>query len=279
MQLALSTGSLYLYPLRKIFELAKRAGFDGVELVIGPEVDWRGAAYVKQLSAEFNLPVLTVHPPLYGYPGWDAINESYAPYLDKALRLAAAVGARTLVVHPPRAYRADFGAGKEFIEKVVAVRRSHDGSGPLLGLENGSKFREEDRRYILRALPELREFADKYDCALTLDTAHIGTWDLDLLAALDFFDGRVVNVHFSDLRHVPHWLLNEPGLHSYFRQHQFPGTGVLPLRQCLCELQTRGYRGPITYELSPFALDAWAPWRVERKLRQAVEFVRHTLDV
>jgi sugar phosphate isomerase/epimerase len=274
MLVSLSTGSLYLYPLRWTFSLAKRAGFDGVELVIGPEVDLRGAAYVRRLSQEFQLPVFTVHPPLYGYRGWNDINISYAPYMEKAVALTEAVGARLMVVHPPRAYRYAGGTGEEFVRRVVAARRAVNGHGPLLGLENGAKFTGRDSKYILRALPELREFADKHDFAMTLDTAHLGTFDLDLLDSLRFFDGRVGNVHLSDLRSVPHWLLRQPRLHSYYRQHQLPGTGVLPLRELLRDLKQRGFQGPITYELSPLALDALTPWRVEKKLREAVQFVR-----
>ena len=277
MLVSLSTGSLYLYPLRWTFSLAKRAGFDGVELVIGPEVDWRGAGYIQNLSREFQLPVLTVHPPLYGYGKWRDINITYAPYMQQAVALTQAVGARVMVVHPPRASDYARGIGKKFVEQVVAARNSINGSGPQLGLENGAKFNGRDDKYILRALPELRDFADKHDFAMTLDTAHIGTFDLDLLSSLEFFDGRVANVHLSDLRDVPHWLMNQPRLHSYYRQHQFPGTGTLPLKQLLRELKRRGFDGTITYELSPLAIDALTPWRVERKLKEAVEFVQRAL--
>lgn len=277
MLVSLSTGSLYFYPLRWTFSLAKRAGFDGVELVIGPEVDWRGPAYIKQLSQEFQLPVLTVHPPLYGYRGWNDINITYAPYVEKALALTEAVGARLMVVHPPRAYSGERGVGKEFVERVIAARGALNCQGPKLGIENGAKFTNRDDHYILRGLPELREFAEKHDFAMTLDTAHVGTFELDLLDSLKFFDGRVANVHLSDLRVVPHWLMNQPRLHSFYRQHQFPGTGTLPLRELLRDLKQRGYKGTVTYELSPLAVKALTPWRVEKKLREAVEFVKKAL--
>ncbi|MBI4675880.1 MAG: sugar phosphate isomerase/epimerase [Chloroflexi bacterium] len=278
MLVSLSTGSLYLYPLRWTFALAKRAGLDGLELVIGPEVDLRGPAYIKKLTQEFQLPVLTVHPPLYGYPGWETINDSYAPYMEKAIALTDAVGARLLVVHPPRAYDYAQGRGKEYVEKVVAARKSINGHGPKLGVENGSKFTERDHKYILRALPELREFADKHDFAMTLDTSHVGTFELDLLDSLQWFEGRVANVHLSDLSDVPHWIRSQPRLHSYFRQHQFPGAGTLPLRELLRELKARGYDGTLTFELSPLAIDALTPWRVEKKLRAAVEFVKDAIE-
>lgn len=277
MRISLSTGSLYIYPLRWTFSLAKRAGFDGLELVIGPEVDVRGAAYVAKLVQEFQLPVLTVHPPLYGYPGWDKINLSYAPYMEKAIALTEAVGADLMVVHTPRISRVDQGIGKEFVEQVVRSRNSIHRRGPKLGLENSAKFKPSDDHYIFRKLSDLRSFADQHDFALTLDTAHLGTFELDLLSSLDFFEGRVANIHLSDLRDVPHWLLRQPRLHSYVRQHQFPGAGTLPLREFLRELHLRGYDGTITYELSPLAVDALTPWRVEKKLRRAVSFVRHAL--
>lgn len=278
MKISLSTGSLYIYPLRWTFGLAKRAGFDGVELVISPEVEWRGILYVNKLAREFQLPVLTVHPPLYSYPGWGAINDSYAPIMEKAVALTEGVGAQLMVVHTPRARAYGDAVGKAFVNKVVDARNAINGSGLKLGLENGAKFSERDDSYILRALPELREFADQHNLALTLDTAHIGTCELDLLDSLEWFDGRVANVHLSDMREVPHWIRSQPRLHSYFRQHQFPGTGLLPLPEFLRALKQRGYDGTITYELSPLAVDALTPWRVEKKLRAAVEFVKKSIE-
>ncbi len=277
MKVSLSTGSLYIFPLRWIFSRAKRAGFDGVELVISPEVEWRGADYIKKLSREFQLPVLTVHPPLYGYPGWGDINESYAPIMAKAVALTEGVGAQLMVVHTPRARTYGDAVGQAFVKQVTQTRNAINGGGLTLGVENSARVTERDERYILRTLPELREFADKHNLAMTLDTAHVGTFELDLLDALKWFDGRVANVHLSDLRTVPHWIHSQPRLHSYFRQHQFPGAGLLPLREFLRALAARNYQGALTYELSPLAVDALTPWRVEAKLRAAVEFVKRSV--
>ena len=277
MKISLSTGSLYLYPLRWTFGLAKRAGFDGIELVISPEVEWRGVEYIKKLAQEFQLAVLTVHPPLYSYPGWRDLNESYAPIMEKAMALTEGVGAQLMVVHTPRARAYDDAVGKTFVDKVVQARNALNGGSLKLGLENGTKYPGRDERYILRALPELREFAERHNLALTLDTAHLGASELDLLDSLQWFDGRVANVHLSDLRAVPHWIHSQPRLHSYFRQHQFPGVGLLPLPRFLRELERRGYDGIITYELSPLAINALTPWRVEAKLRAAVEFVKKNI--
>ena len=69
LRLSFSTATLYHFPLRAAFALAHEAGFEGVELVLGPEVMLRGAAYVRQLSHEYSLAVLSVHPPMIPYPG------------------------------------------------------------------------------------------------------------------------------------------------------------------------------------------------------------------
>ncbi len=257
--------------------MARRAGFEGVELVIGPEVEWRGGAYVRRLSHEYNLPILTVHPPLFGFPGWKRIQTSIEPYFDKAVQITRAVGAPLLVLHMPRARRVDDRIGSGFIHTVVSAHERMNGNGPKLALENPSRYSKQDEAYIWRALPELRGFADAHDFSMTLDTVHLGTWNLDLVGSLDYFDGRLMNVHFSDLREGSIGVLQHTHWQSYFRQHQIPGTGRLPLKEFLRALKARGYDGPITYELSPLALQFWSPRRVEEKLHACVEFVREAI--
>lgn len=278
MKVSLSTACLYIYPLRKTFELAKRAGFDGVELVVGPEVEWRGGDYVRRLAQEYSLPVLTVHPPLFGYPGWEKVQQTNEPYIDRLSKIAHAVDAPLVVLHMPRAKSVDDILGRGFVNRLLLVRDRMNGVGPRFALENSPKFRERDRGYIFRSLPDLRRFADDYDFPMTLDTAHIGTWNTDLIRSLDYFDGRLVNVHFSDLRIVPNWQMRLPQLHSYVRQHQMPGSGFLPLKEFLRELANREYGGPITYELSPLPLKVWSLRRAGERLRECVDFVREAVE-
>ncbi len=274
MLVSLSTASLYVYPLRRTFSLAKRSGFDGVELVIGPEVEWRGPEYVRQLSREFSLPVLSVHPPLFGFPGWRRVQTSIAPYLGKAVEITRRVDAPILVLHMPHAPTLDEGIGQRFVAGITGSSRQLNGSGPRFAVENGPLVRPRDAEYVLRRLPDLRAFADEHNFPMTLDTAHVGTWGLDLLDALDYFEDRLVNVHFSDLREVSFIVRRRPFLHSYLTQHQLPGAGHLPLGDFVRALNERRYAGPITFELSPLSLQLWSPRKVEENLRACVEFVR-----
>lgn len=277
MKISLSTACLYVYPLRQVFALAKRAGFDGVELAINPEVDLRGAEYARQLSQEFDLPIFTVHPPMFQYPGWSKLHASVAPYLERAISIAESVQAPLLVIHMPEAADANTGIGREFIEQVAATGKRQNGSGPKLAIENRPRFKPRDANYILTELPDLRAFADEHDFPMTLDTAHVGTWDLDLMDTFHYFKGRLANVHLSDLKDVSPRIESKAVLHSYVKQHQFPGEGKLPLPAFLRMLAEEGYGGPITYELSPTCLRAWNPKAVEVRLKEAIGFVQDAI--
>ncbi|HEX7593634.1 MAG TPA: sugar phosphate isomerase/epimerase [Anaerolineae bacterium] len=277
MKISLSTACLYAYPLAWTLAIAQRTGFDGVELVISPEVELRGGASVRRLAEKYSLEIYSVHPPLIEYPGWRDSFRSIVPFLPRAVKVTQEAGASTLVIHLPRARDASAGIGREFVEGMVAARSRLDGRGPQLALENRAYFSAHSDGLIFSTSADLRAFADAHDFPMTLDTAHAGTWELDLLECYPAFRGRLVNVHLSDLRDVSPRIERQPRLHSYVKQHQLPGAGKLPLVDFLRALARDSYAGPVTLELSPAALSIWNPRVAERKLKEAVEFVRRAI--
>jgi sugar phosphate isomerase/epimerase len=278
LKISISTACLYLYPLDWILAIARRAGFDGIELVISPEVEWRGGASVRRLADKYGLQVFSVHPPLIQFPGWRGSFVSIVPFLARALKVTRDVGAPILVVHMPRAFNSNAGVGRAFVEGVVATQVRLDGTGTRLSLENRARFTARSNGLILSSPQELRSFADVHDFPMTLDTTHIGSWDLDLVDAYASFRGRLSNVHLSVLRDVSARVERLPRLHSYAKQHQLPGAGKMPLVEFLHALARDSYGGPITLELSPTALSIWNPRTAERRLKQAVEFVRQAVQ-
>jgi hypothetical protein len=48
--LALSTGSLYTYGLDRVFGLAQKAGFDGIEVLVDGRWDTRQADYLDNVT-------------------------------------------------------------------------------------------------------------------------------------------------------------------------------------------------------------------------------------
>jgi len=97
--IALSTGSLYTYGLARVFELAAKTGFDAVEILIDARWDTRQASYLRQLSADYRLPICSLHAPFVPFvPGWpgDPVQR-----LGNTVTLAQGLGVETVVVHLP----------------------------------------------------------------------------------------------------------------------------------------------------------------------------------
>jgi len=267
MKIGLSAASLYLYPLRYTFRLAKELGFSGMELAMGPEVRWRGGRYVRELSQEYDLPVYGLHPPMFSGPQGLNLGE----ILPKMVHLGREMGCRMLVIHAPRVTSLE-GGGSQNLEAILGARRED----LLLSLENRALFGEEDRGYLLGDLHELRDFAQKHDLYLTLDTAHAGTFGYDLIEAYEILKPRLANIHLSDLRHKKP-ILGWSYLQTFFQHHQMPGDGYLPLGTLLHRLKEDGYGGPIILEVSPFALQAWWPGKARRNLKKCLALVEGAL--
>lgn len=273
MKLSLSTGSLMPYPLRSIFALAKEAGFDGLELVLSVEVFFRGGEYVRCLVEEYEMPVLSLHPPIPAILCSDA--HKVIPW---QVELARRLDCPVIVLHTPKATRWNAKAGRSYLETVLAFRRQMEGSGIKLALENRAFYTEKDGDFLLCDLRDLREFADRYDLAMVLDTSHVGTSLYELDEAWPLFDGRLANVHLSDVQEPMPFFSNMALLDAVLRYHQMPGEGRLPLADFLRSLAANAYQGPITLEVTPFAMGTWWPPLVRRNLKKFMYYIRDILS-
>ncbi len=272
MRVGLSTASLYLYPLRHVFALAKDAGFEGLELALSFEVRARGSGYVRLLSEEYGLPIHTLHPPMVPL----LKRREHHQLLSELISVARDLECQFIIIHAPKALTLTQGSGPEYVAAVLACTEELSGSSTRLCVENQAVFRPSDRRYALSRPDALYRFAEEHDLAVTLDTAHAASFPYDLTEAYDLLASRLVNVHLSDFRSglsIPVWF----NLHSYFKHHQLPGAADLPLVPFLKRLSGDGYQGLITLEVSPFALQAWRPRRVRENLTRSLEFVRNAL--
>ena len=273
MRISLSTGSLYLYPLRQIFAVAKDTGFEGLELVLSPEVFNRGSGYVRRLSQEYELPIFTLHPPMIPIRRWREHHE----LLPQMIPVARDLGCQFIIIHAPKALNLTEGLGREYSAAVQAGVRELSRSSPKLSVENQAVFQALDTRYVLSSPAELRSFADQYDLILTLDTAHAASFPYDVLEAYQVFGSRLGNIHLSDFRSglsIPPWF----NMHSYFKHHQIPGDGDLPLLELLRRLKADSYEGLLSLEISPVALQAWRPRRAKRNLKRCLDFVKKALE-
>lgn len=272
MKVSLSTGCLYLYPLKTVFAWAQELGCQGLELALCPEVLVRGVGLVKNLCARYQLPILSLHPPLLPFPGWQRPLQK----LPTMLKISEELGSPMVILHAPRITNLAQPRAVEFLETLKAYSGKNY-QGPEVVLETPGIFFPRDRSYFLHNPRQLAEFAQEQGFRLVLDTAHLGTTPLGLMESYRVCRHCLANVHFSDLTELPE-PLDWPWLHSLLKHHQLPGEGTLPLDWLLRALQEDGYSGPLTLEVSPIALRFWRPALAKRKLQQGLAFVRGVLS-
>src|SRR5215469_9736957 len=99
MHISLSTGTFYHRSVSYSLELARAAGFDGVELALGLEYLLGASKHLTQIEravASTGVPVLSVHPPLRLLPGWP---RKPIERIARLVEVAERLGADVCVVH------------------------------------------------------------------------------------------------------------------------------------------------------------------------------------
>ena len=120
-RIGLSTSSVYPESTSSAFELARRLGYDGVEIMIGIDPVAADIDAVEKLRDYHGVPVLSIHSPcllitqrVWGTDPWAKLERS----VEAARRLDADV----VVVHPPFRWQRDYARG--FVEGVRRLAES-----------------------------------------------------------------------------------------------------------------------------------------------------------
>jgi len=267
--LSLSTACLYHLPLRTVFRCAAEAGYEGIELVLSPQVWVRGPRHVLSLSREVGLPILSVHQPLLHIgPSGTAPQRMVV-----ATRMALALECPCVVVHGTWARSWALPEAQRWLRILDDCQERLVGSETRLALENHGLYGAEDGATVLDQLSEFEGFCRQRDLDITFDTCHAGSYTMGLLAAYGAVRERLANVHLSDLKRSPGGS-PAPRWRSFFTHHRMPGEGDLPLAELLAQLASDGYCGPVSVEISPWSLQAWSLRRARARLAQAAEYVR-----
>ena len=260
-RVSFSTGTFYHRSPRYSFDLAHDLGFDGVELVVGPNLVRDGGDATLADSQATGVPVLSVHPPFFPIPGW---SRAPADAIPRLVAGAESLGAELCVVHTPAIAQA---SSPRFYEFAAAVRAGAKSDVVNLTIES-SQVNRNARRHVLDDLAEMMKFAVDAGCGVTLDTSHVGANGQDLLTCYEIVRPALRNVHLSDIA----WRGSRP------RTHLQPGQGMLALRPFLAALARDQYRGLITLEIHPRETGLWSRGRAVNVLRSALAFVRSALD-
>ncbi len=268
MDIILSTGSLYEYPLPEIFHIAKATGFDGIELLIARSNCDVGTHLIKELSDKCDIPILSLHSPFMICDGWG----DFWDRIWRSLLMAMELSIPLVNFHPPSGFFPRHHLSDELSKHVQTYREMLEDSGIILTIENLPTIAVFRRLFINRFLPRtvnnmhrIAEFVEDNDIQITFDTTHIGTTGVDLLEAYDVFKDRIANVHLSDYDGI--W------------QHLLPGTGYLPLEELLNRIKDDGYNGVITLETCPAAMEHEDKAKAFQNAESGLRYIKDALQI
>jgi sugar phosphate isomerase/epimerase len=251
-KVALSTASTYPESTAAAFEMAARLGYDGVEVMVWTDPVSQDVDALRRLSDYHGIPILAVHAPcllitqrVWGTDPWAK--------LQRAQAAADALGAPTVVVHPPfrwqREYARDFVAGIERMADETDVR---------FAVENMFPLRARGRAVVPYA-PDWDVTTEDYRHT-TLDLSHTSVSQTDAVAMARDLGDRLVHVHLAD------------GVGSPRDEHLVPGRGTQPCAEVLELLAGSGFDGTVVVEVNTRRAESRADR--EADLAEALAYTR-----
>lgn len=227
----LSTSSVFPEPTSAAFEMAATLGYDGIEVMVWTDPVSQDLAALKGLSKHYGLPIGAVHAPclLITQRVWST---DPTARLRRSGELARALGAATVIVHPPftwqRDYTRDFSSIlRNLRDELPEVR---------FAVENMYAIRVGGREFVPYA-PDWDPTRGDFD-AYTLDLSHCAAARNDAKAMAAAMGDKLAHVHLGD------------GTGSGRDEHLVPGRGKQPCAWLVEHLATSGWSGSITLEVS-----------------------------
>lgn len=241
--IALHTNSLHKYGLNRIFEFAKAAGYDGIEIGVDKNnYDTQNAEYIKKLSEEYKIPVLALHAPVNGT----------SQGVEHVVEMAAYLNCPVVVVTPPRLLDFKF---TNWLKKKTPVLRKKKGVQIALLNAPGKTVLGFLPERAMNSLSEMQKFGM---AALDTSSAASKKWG-NLMSVYGHLKKMVVHVHLSNI--------------NKHKDYALPNEGVLPLESFLKKLKANNYKGVLSIRVRPSELSAGDDEKVIARLKKAKEFV------
>jgi sugar phosphate isomerase/epimerase len=255
-KIALSSASTYPGSTSSAFEIASRLGYDGIEVMVQTDPVSQDVDALRALSDYHGIPILAIHAPCLVITQHVWGTEPWAK-LERARKAAEALGAPTVVVHPPFRWQRSYARG--FVEGLTRMAQETD---VAFAVENLYPWRVQGR--------ELPAYAPSWDPTeqdeyrhFTLDLSHTATARTDALEMLDRMGARVAHVHLAD------------GSGSPRDEHLVPGRGTQPCAELLARLARQGYSRTVVLEIN--TRRAVSHDEREADLAEALAFTREHL--
>lgn len=212
----LSSDSLSWFWLDLIFELTKKAWFDGLDLAIWKNFDARNVEYVKKLSLKHDLPIRVIQTSA-------DLNKKE---IEKALDLCEATWADTIAINAPKYFNYK---AYNFIKDNLPlyIKDNEHIHFTLINPENSSFFALPIPKYRFSNIVEIIK---KFSCYLWLDVVNIDedALESDFMRKIADFVPYISVLYFSDktktwTSHVlpGEWSLKLPTLLKKLKQNKY----------------------------------------------------------
>jgi sugar phosphate isomerase/epimerase len=230
----LSTASVWPQPVSAAFALAAELGYDGVEVMVWADPVSQDVQALQRLADRYHMPVLAVHAPclLVSQRIWSPDPEVR---LRRSVATAAALDARTVVVHPPFRWQHRYAEGFSAL-----IAELEDRTGTAVAVENMFPVRPLGRGRQLR-VSGFRPSPDPTDVGYahyTLDLSHTAAAHVDALELAKKMGEGLVHVHLADGSGAPR------------DEHLIPGRGGQPCAELCAGLAENGFTGTVVIEVS-----------------------------
>ncbi|MBU1018282.1 sugar phosphate isomerase/epimerase [Patescibacteria group bacterium] len=240
--IALHTSSLHKYGLSRIFEFAKEAGYDGIEVEVDKNsYDTQNAEYIKRLSQEYKMPVVALHTPSNG-------NEKSVEHV---IEMAIYLKCPVVVITPPRIMDFKF---TRWLKKEVPHLRKKKHIQIALANAGGKTFLGFLPERAMNNITDIKKFG-----MMSLDTTATHSKKSDLIRFYEHLKKLIVHIHLSNVRR--------------HKEYSLPNEGVLPLESLLKKLKGDGFSGAISIRVRPAELSAGNDDKVIKTLKKVKDFV------
>lgn len=246
-RIGLSTASVYPENTEAAFRYAAELGYDGVELMVWAEPASQSISTVQSFMHKYDVPVLAVHAPclLISQRVWGS---DPVAKLRRSVHTAEALGAATVVVHPPfrwqRRYAEGFAQQVADLENESPIAVAVENMFPMRAdtLFRGSSIRRLERRG--GPGPSFTTFSPSYDPTdtgyrhYTLDSSHTATAGVDPLELARRMGAGLTHLHLAD------------GRGAATDEHLIPGEGTQPVAELCAMLTAGGFDGQAVIEVN-----------------------------
>ncbi|MFT4264973.1 MAG: sugar phosphate isomerase/epimerase [Nocardioides sp.] len=234
-RVGLSTVSVYPESTAAGFDWAVGLGYDAVEVMVGVDRDSTSIESVRQLAEGHGIAVSAIHAPclLFTQRVWGT--EPWGK-LERSAEMAHAVGARTVVVHPPfrwqRSYARYFVEGIKRLERETGLTYAVENMYPWKARSTGRGSRSTEM-YVPERDPSRGDYAHG-----TLDVSHAAIGGDDVIEMAERWGPRLRHIHLTD------------GTGSAKDEHLVPGRGTMGADTLLRHLVETGFDGEVVVEIT-----------------------------